>query len=155
MKIQNQSVVSIHYTLTNNEGEVLDSSEGRGPLNYLAGAGNIIPGLDNELMGCAVGDKKKVVVQPKDGYGEVDPELVQKLPKESFSGIERIEVGMEFSAQAPTGETQYVVVTKVEDDGITIDSNHALAGTVLNFDVLVESVREATEEEKANGHVQG
>lgn len=153
MKIENNSVVAIHYTLTNTEGDVIDSSEGREPLKYLAGAGNIIPGLDDELIGLEAGEQKQVVVQPKDGYGEVDENLVQKLPRDVFTGIDEIKEGMEFQAQGPNGEVQFVVVKKVEDDGITIDANHALAGVVLNFDVTIDSVREASEEEIEHGHV--
>jgi len=153
LKIQDNCVVSIHYTLTDDQGEVIDSSEGREPLNYLAGAGNIIPGLERELVGCNAGDKKQVVVQPTDGYGEYTEELVQTLPRESFTGIDKIEPGMEFQAQTPTGQVQYVVVKDVSDDGVTIDGNHALAGKVLKFDVSVEAVREATAEEIDHGHV--
>ncbi|WNO08143.1 peptidylprolyl isomerase [Teredinibacter sp. KSP-S5-2] len=153
MKIENNSVVAIHYTLTNNDGDVIDSSAGREPLKYLAGAGNIIPGLDDELIGLEAGEQKQVTVQPKDGYGEVDENLVQKLPRDVFTGIDEIKEGMEFQAQGPNGEVQFVVVKKVEDDGITIDANHALAGVVLNFDVTIDSVREASEEEIEHGHV--
>lgn len=153
MKIQNNVVVSIHYTLTNQSGEVIDSSEGREPLKYLHGAGNIIPGLESELLDCSAGDSKQVTVQPKDGYGEVNENLIQKLPTEAFTGIDKIEAGMEFQAQGQDGGVQYVVVRKVEDDGITIDANHALAGQVLNFDVSVVDVREATESEIEHGHV--
>ncbi len=153
MKIQNNCVVSIHYTLTGEDGEVIDTSEGRDPLNFLAGAGNIIPGLERELIGCSVGDKKEVLVEPKDGYGEFVPELVQTLPKDMFAGIETVEVGMQFQAQGPNGETQHVVVKDVADDGITIDANHELAGKVLNFSVSVDAVREATQEEIDHGHV--
>ncbi len=153
MKIENNRVVSIHYTLTNNDGEVLDTSEGREPLNYIAGAGNIIPGLDNELLGLTVGDKKQVVVQPKDGYGESDESLIQKLPRDAFSGIDDIKAGMEFQAQGPNGEVQYVVVKQVEENEITIDGNHALAGVVLNFDVSIADIRDASTEEIEHGHV--
>ena len=152
MKIQDNCVVSIHYTLKGADGEVIDSSAGGEPLNYLAGAENIIPGLERELDGCVVGDQKNVVVQAADGYGELMAELVQTLPAEAFSGIENIEVGMEFQAQTSSGGMQYVVVTAIGDEGITIDGNHALAGKELHFDVTVDSVREATEEEIAHGH---
>jgi FKBP-type peptidyl-prolyl cis-trans isomerase SlyD len=153
LKIDNNSVVSIHYTLTDNEGNVIDSSIGKEPLNYLHGAGNIIPGLESELLGCEVGTKKTVTVAPEDGYGEIEPSLIQTLPQEAFSGVDAIEVGMEFHAQGPGGQVQVVVVTAVGDEGVTIDANHALAGKVLNFDVSVESVREATESEIEHGHV--
>lgn len=153
MKIADNSVVSIHYTLTDNDGNVIDSSEGREPLNYLQGAGNIIPGLERELVGCEVGDKKKVTVEPAEGYGEIEPSLIQTLPQEAFSGVDKIEVGMEFHAQGPGGQVQAVVVKDVGEDGVTIDANHALAGKTLNFDVSVENVREATAEEIEHGHV--
>ena len=153
MKIADNSVVAIHYTLTDNDGNVIDSSEGKEPLNYLHGAGNIIPGLERELVGCEAGTKKQVTVEPADGYGELEPTLIQTLPHDAFSGVDKIEVGMEFHAQGPGGQVQMVVVKDVDDDGVTIDANHALAGKTLNFDVTVESVREASEEEIAHGHV--
>lgn len=153
MKIQENCVVSIHYTLTDDQGSVIDSSANGEPLNFLAGAGNIIPGLERELEGCVVGDKKQVVVQPADGYGGYTQELVQTLPHEAFSGIDKIEPGMEFQAQTPSGQVQYVVVKEVAEDGVTIDGNHALAGKVLSFDISVEAVREATAEEIEHGHV--
>jgi len=153
LKIQSNCVVSIHYTLTDEAGEVIDTSDGSEPLNYLAGAGNIISGLEQALEGCAVGDKKQVVVQPADGYGEYEAELVQTLPREAFTGIDKVEVGMEFQAEAPGGGVQFVVVKDVSEDGITIDANHELAGKVLSFDVSVEAVREASAEELDHGHV--
>lgn len=153
MKIANESVVSIHYTLTDDDGAVLDSSDGRDPLRYLHGAGNIIPGLETALEGSVEGDAKKVTVSPQDGYGEHDKELVQALPRNMFTGIDKIEAGMEFQAQSPTGEAQFVVVKEVTEDTVTVDGNHALAGKTLHFDVKVEEVREATDEEKEHGHV--
>lgn len=153
MKVANDCVVSIHYTLTDDEGNVIDSSRNSDPLNYLHGAGNIIPGLERELAGCEIGTQKQVKVQPSDGYGEIDVDLIQTLPREAFSGVEQIEVGMEFHARGPEGQVQVVVVKDVDDDGVTIDANHALAGKVLNFDVTVEAVRAATPEEIDHGHV--
>lgn len=153
MKIANNSVVAMHYTLTDEDGNVIDSSSGREPLKYLHGAGNIIPGLEKELTGCEQGDAKKVVVQPAEGYGELDPNLIQTLPRDMFRGVEDIQVGMEFQAQGPNGQQQFVVVKEVSDDGITIDANHALAGKVLSFDVSIEEVREASAEEIDHGHV--
>lgn len=153
MKVADNCVVSIHYTLTDNDGNVIDSSSGRDPLKYLHGAGNIIPGLERELVDCEVGVQKVVTVQPADGYGEVEETLIQKLPRDIFTGVDEVKEGMEFQAQGPEGQVQAVTVKKVEDDGITIDANHALAGVTLNFDVVVEEVREATEEEMAHGHV--
>ncbi|BCD98599.1 peptidylprolyl isomerase [Marinagarivorans cellulosilyticus] len=154
MKIANDLAVAIHYTLTDESGETIDSSAGAEPLTYLQGHANIIPGLERELEGCAVGDKKVVTVQPADGYGEHDENLVQAVPREMFSGVDSIEVGMEFQVQGPQGE-QFVEVTEVSEETITVDGNHVLAGKVLNFDVEVVDVREATQEELEHGHIHG
>lgn len=154
MNIADKAVVSIHYTLTNDEGEVLDSSEGHAPLDYIQGAGNIIPGLENALTGKAVGDKLQVVVEAADGYGEFDPQLVQELPRAMFEGVDDIEVGMAFHAQTGQG-MQVVEVMAVEADTVTINGNHALAGQRLHFDVEITGVRAATDNELAHGHVHG
>lgn len=153
LPIDNDRVVSIHYTLSGDDGEVIDSSVGRDPLNYLHGAGNIIPGLESALTGKVTGDELAVVVAPAEGYGEHNPDLLQTLPREAFGGIDNIEIGMVFQAQGPQGQVQHVTVTAVEGDDITIDGNHALAGKVLNFAVTVEAVRDATAEELDHGHV--
>jgi len=145
-------VVSIHYTLTDGEGKVLDSSEGAEPLAYLHGKGNIIPGLENSLVGKEAGDSLHVKVEPSQGYGEVNPEMVQVFEREIFQGVETIEVGMTFEAEAPDGSLQSLTVTKVEGDDITVDANHPLAGVELNFDIQIVDVREATPEELAHGH---
>lgn len=153
MDIEENRVVSIHYTLTNDDGDMLDSSEGRGPLDYLQGAGNVIPGLEQALVGKTVGDHVEVTVQPEDGYGHVNPEFVQQVPRTAFEGIDDIDVGMQFEARGPDGEAALVMVTAITADSVTIDGNHPLAGAVLHFDVNVEEVREATEEELEHGHV--
>ena len=154
MNISNNCVASFHYTLTDSTGKVLDSSEGQEPLSYLHGAGNIIPGLEKALVGKAVGDKLNVSVAAAEAYGERDDAMVQQLDSSMFSGIDQIEVGMEFHAETEHG-LQVVTVTGVEGDQVTIDGNHPLAGVDLNFDVEVTDVREATEEEIAHGHAQG
>ncbi|SDK81560.1 FKBP-type peptidyl prolyl cis-trans isomerase /Apo-metallochaperone SlyD [Modicisalibacter muralis] len=154
MQIAQNSVVAFHYTLTNDEGEVLDSSEGREPLTYLHGAGNIIPGLEKELEGRENGEKLQVAVSPEEGYGETQPSLVQEVPRESFQGVESIEPGMQFQAQTQGGPLM-VTVTKVEGDTVVVDGNHPLAGQKLNFDVEIAEVREATPEEAEHGHVHG
>lgn len=154
MKIANDLAVAIHYTLTDENGETLDSSIGNEPLVYLQGHANIIPGLEKALEGCAVGDKKQVTVSPEEGYGEFDENLVQAVPREMFSGIDEIEVGMEFQVQGPAG-AHFVEVTEVAEDTITINGNHALAGKVLNFDVEVMEVRAATADELSHGHIHG
>lgn len=155
MQIANNSVVSIHYTLTNDGGDVIDSSAGSEPLVYLQGAGNIIPGLENPLAGKKAGDALTVRVAPADGYGEVVMELIQQVPKEMFQGSDTIEPGMTFQAQDQSGYMQRVTVTAVNDNTVTIDANHPLAGQHLNFDVTIVDVRTATQEELDHGHVHG
>lgn len=154
MQIAEKTVVSIHYTLTNAEGETLDSSVGQEPLVYLHGSNNIIAGLEAALVGKAVGDSLKVSVEPTDGYGEMRDELVQEVDRSAFEGVEDIDVGMQFMAQTPWGE-QPVTVIKVEGENITLDGNHPLAGQVLNFDVEVVEIRDASAEELDHGHVHG
>ena len=154
MQIAQNSVVAFHYTLTNDAGEVLDSSEGREPLTYLHGAGNIIPGLEKELEGRAAGDKLNATVSPAEGYGEKQDQLVQEVPRDAFQGVESIEPGMQFQAQTQGGPLM-VTVTQVGGDTVTVDGNHPLAGQTLNFDVEIASVREASEEEVEHGHVHG
>ncbi len=155
MSISNNSVVSFHYTLTDSEGKQLDqSNEERGPLTYLHGAGNIIPGLEKQLEGKSVGDKLTAKVPAAEAYGERSDNLIQELPANMFTGVENVEVGMAFQAQTEQG-TQIVRVAGVEGDTVTIDANHPLAGVDLNFDVEVTEVRDATEEEVSHGHVHG
>ena len=151
--IENNRVVSMHYKLTDDSGNVLDSSEGSEPLNYLHGAGNLIPGLEKALAGREQGDSLQVVVEPADAYGDVRPEMIQAVDRSAFQGVESVEPGMTFQAQGPDGATQRIVVTDVEGDSVTVDANHPLAGVQLHFDVQVVGVREATEEEIAHGHV--
>ncbi len=152
MTIADKHIVSIHYTLTDTDGETLDTSSGGDPLMYLHGAQNIIPGLENALTGKSVGDQVEVTIQPEDAYGEVDSELVQLVPLDAFDGIDDIEPGMQFEARSPEGDAQVVVVQEVNDQGVLIDGNHPLAGQVLHFDVAVEAIRDATEEEISHGH---
>jgi len=144
----------MHYTLTDDQGQQLDSSIGQEPLVFLSGAQNIIDGLDKAIQGKVAGDKLNVEVAPADGYGEVHQELIQKVPHENFQGVDDIQVGMQFMAQTPGGQ-QPVTVIGVEEDGIMLDGNHPLAGKTLNFDVEIVDVREALAEELEHGHVHG
>ncbi|MBM6549616.1 FKBP-type peptidyl-prolyl cis-trans isomerase [Marinomonas ostreistagni] len=154
MQIAPNTVVSMHYTLTDEGGQVLDSSAGQEPLVFLSGARNIIEGLDNAIQGKSAGDEMKVEVTPEEGYGPVHQELIQQVPRENFQGVDTIEVGMQFMAQTPNGQ-QPVTVIGVEEDGILLDGNHPLAGKSLSFDVEIVEVREATSEEVEHGHVHG
>lgn len=150
MTIAKDSVVSIEYTLTDDQNEVLDSSEGMGPLEYLHGHNNLIPGLEKELEGKNVGDSFKTVINPADAYGEFQKELVVEVDRAQFPDDVEITVGMQFEAGGPDG-SRIVTVTDVKDSKITVDANHPLAGETLHFDVKVISIREATEQEKAEG----
>ncbi len=154
MNISPNSVASIHYTLTDGQGKVIDTSEGQEPLAYLHGAGNIIPGLEKALLGKAVGDKFTVSIPAAEAYGVRDDSMVQQLPSNMFSGIDNIEVGMEFHAETEHG-LQVVTVTNVEGDNVTIDGNHPLAGVDLTFDVEVADIRAASAEELEHGHAHG
>lgn len=146
MKIEKNKWVAIHYTLKNEEGKELDSSVGGAPLGYVHGNGYLIFGLENELEGKQAGDKFHAVIQPKDGYGEYDPQLIIEVDRKQFEFDGEITVGMQFSVMTPQGPS-IVRVTEVNGDKIKIDGNHELAGKVLNFDVEVVEVRDATEEE--------
>ncbi|MDO4223468.1 MAG: peptidylprolyl isomerase [Acinetobacter sp.] len=153
-KIDNNLVVSFHYTLKDDQGNIIDQSTDGQPLPYLHGAGNIIPGLENALLGKTVGDKLSVHVPAAQAYGEYNPDLVDQVPKEMFQGVDNIEVGMQFQAQTDHG-VQIVTVKAVEDDHILVDANFPLAGQDLNFDVEIVDIREATQEELDHGHVHG
>lgn len=154
MQIAKDLVANIEYTLTDDAGNVIDSSVGGEPLAYLHGAGNIIPGLEDALEGKQAGDSFKVSIAPADGYGEKNEGLMQVVPKEMFQGVDNIEVGMQFHAQTDHG-MQVITVAAVDGDNITVDGNHPLAGQNLNFDVKVIEVRAASAEELDHGHVHG
>ncbi|WP_018865786.1 MULTISPECIES: peptidylprolyl isomerase [unclassified Thioalkalivibrio] len=154
MQVAQNAVVAIHYTLTNDAGEKIDSSEGREPLAYLHGNGQIVPGLEKELEGKAAGDKVQAKVSPAEGYGEKIDAMVQEIPMDAFQGVESVEPGMQFQAQTENGPLT-VTVTKVEGDTATVDGNHPLAGETLNFDVEIVEVREASAEELEHGHAHG
>lgn len=153
MEIAAARVASIHYTLTDGAGQVLDKSPPSQPLRYLHGAGNIIPGLENALEGRKAGDTLKVEVPPQQAYGERNEALVQALPREVFKGIDTIEPGMQFQAQSERGPL-LVTVVDVAGDQVRIDGNHPLAGRTLHFDVEVAEVRDATEDERQSGRAQ-
>ena len=145
MQIGKEPVVTIHYTLTDEKGVVLDSSAGEEPLTFVHGAGTMIPGLEKALSGKSAGDALKVSVAPADGYGLRDEDLVQKVPRKNFP-IEDVQVGMHFQTGSPSGP-RVVTVLATDDENITVDANHPLAGATLNFDVQVLNVRAATPED--------
>ena len=153
MQVAPNAVVLIHYTLTDDKGEKLDSSDGT-PLAYLHGNGNLIPGLERELEGKSAGDKLTVKIAAADAYGEYDKALVQRIPRRALKGVGNIHVGMQLHTQSAHG-VRAVTVTQIVGDMVTIDANHPLAGQNLNFDVEIAEVRVATQEELAHGHVHG
>jgi len=154
MTIAKDHVVEIDYTLTNEAGDVLDSSSGGQPLAYLHGYKNIVVGLESDLVGKAVGDNFKSVVKPEEGYGEVNDKLVTDVPKEELASIPDLKEGISIQAQSSQG-TQIFKVVKIGDDKITLDGNHPLAGQTLYFDITVKSVRTATADEMSHGHAHG
>lgn len=154
MQIEKNKVVGIDYKLTDKDGKLIDSSESHGPLYYIQGIGNLIPGLESALEGKKTGDSLKVAIPAKDAYGEVNEALCQTVPRTQFESAEGVELGMQFEVETEEGEL-VVTVTKIEGDSVTVDGNHPLAGIELHFDVTVKEIREASAEEMAHGHVHG
>ncbi len=153
MQIASDKVVTIHYTLTDNEGLELDSSDGDDPLIYLQGQGSIVPGLERALEGLSAGDEFTITMPAADGYGERDDKLVQAVPRKNFPPGE-MEIGMRFETDAEDGG-HILTVVAVNKDSVTVDANHPLAGVALTFAVKVVSVRESTAEEREHGHIHG
>lgn len=141
----------MHYTLKNDDGTVIDSSEGREPLAYLHGASNIVIGLENGLEGKSAGDKLSVVVAASEGYGEYSEDLKQEVPLAQFDDQSQVQAGAQFHAQTPQGVVVATVLS-VDNENAVIDMNHALAGQTLNFDIEIVEVRDATKEELQHGH---
>lgn len=154
MLVARDTVVTIHYTLKNDAGEVLDSSAGGEPLAYIHGGGNIIVGLEEALEGKTAGDHIAVAIPAAKAYGEHDDALIQHVPRRAFQSGGDVKAGTRFTAQTEHGPRQ-VVVTRVAGDMVTVDGNHPLAGQALNFDVEITEVRAASDEELAHGHVHG
>ena len=154
MKITNNSVAAFHYTLKNDEGEVVDTSEGQEPLTYLHGAMNIVPGLEQTLEGLEAGQEFEVSIEAKDGYGLVNPDLVHSVTRQQLQGAEELTIGMMFTAQNGD-QVAHFTVTEINGDDITVDGNHPMAGKNLHFTGKVDSVRESTAEEQEHGHVHG
>lgn len=152
--IAQDTVVKFHYTLTDDAGKVLDKSQDA-PLAYLHGHHNIIPGLEQQLLGKSAGDKFTATIAPADAYGEYLAEAVQEVPRANFQGVDDIKADMQFQTQTDDGHVMLVTVKDVSDDVVVVDGNHPLAGVTLTFDVEVVDVRAATDEEIAHGHAHG
>jgi FKBP-type peptidyl-prolyl cis-trans isomerase SlyD len=151
--VADQKVVTIHYTLTNDAGETLDSSEGNDPMAYLHGAHNIVPGLESELVGKSVGDELQVVVAPADGYGERVPQMLE-VERSSFPEDAELVAGMQFVAETEDGMVP-LWVDHVDGDKVHVDPNHPLAGENLHFKVSILELRDASAEEIEHGHPHG
>lgn len=150
--VQDGVVVSMEYSL-HVDGELLDTSDGQGPLQFLVGYGNVISGLESEMMGMKIGDSKDVVVQPEDGYGEFDEEAFMDVPKKDFPKDMPLEVDTELTVRDEEGHARYARVDNIEGDTVRLDFNHPLAGAELHFSVKVMALREPSEEELEHGHV--
>lgn len=140
--IQEGSIVSIEYTLTDDAGTVIDSNVGKEPLTFVEGAGQIVKGLENELNGLKVGDQKKVRVKPEDGYGSPDPNAFHEIPRDKIPP-EGQKAGAMLMTKAPDGRTIPMRVSEVKDKTVVVDLNHPLAGKTLNFDVKIKDIRAA------------
>lgn len=151
MQIRKDKVVSIDYTLTNDAGQEIDTSRGKGPLGYLHGHQEIVAGLEAALEGKNQGDHFQAIVKPADAYGAHNPGLIQPVPRQMFPADPPPSVGQQFRTQSEHG-VHIVRVVAVDEQNVTVDGNHPLAGQTLHFDVTVQSVRDATAEELEHGH---
>jgi FKBP-type peptidyl-prolyl cis-trans isomerase SlyD len=153
-RVEDGIVVSLDYTLRiDDEGEIVDTSEGGQPLQFVQGQGQIISGLEQELYGMQVGDEKDVTVDPEDGYGVNDPEAYQVLPLDAFPEDIVLEPGMGLQLRDNQGHSFEAHVAEIREDGVILDFNHPLAGKTLHFNVRIAGLRPASSEEMEHGHV--
>lgn len=155
LTVSNGQVVRLEYTLRLDDGDIVDSSVGREPLEFLSGQGQIIPGLEKALQGMSVGEERKVTVAPDEGYGEVDPDAFEEVSPDNFPKEVELEPGMSVQVSDAGGEVFEAYVAELHPDGVLLDFNHPLAGETLHFEVKVVGLRPATAEEQAHGHVHG
>lgn len=154
--IADNHVVDFKYTVKNQSGEIIDSSDNAGPLSYIHGQNKMIPGLEREISGKKIGDIFQVTVKPEDAYGHHDEAMTQAIPKSEFGpDVDKIQVGSQLQVQDQDGQARVVVATEIRDDAIVLDANHPLAGQTLHFDVEIVGVRQATSEELAEGQING
>jgi FKBP-type peptidyl-prolyl cis-trans isomerase SlyD len=155
MKVAKDRIISLEYRLHLGDGQVVDQSEPGAPLSYLHGRGQIVPGLESALEGLGIGEAKKVVVPPVQGYGEHDARGLQEVPRTMFPADAELKPGMRLAAQTEGGEVIPIGIHEVKGDTVIVDLNHPMAGKTLHFDVTVRAVREATAEELTHGHAHG
>ena len=154
MQVEKNKVVEIDYTLKNDTGKVIDSSEGRDPLAYIQGIGNLIPGVENALEGKSSGERVEITVPPETGYGVRDDSLMLTIERSKFDEVDDLKEGQRFRMETPDGPMVFTVL-KVDEAEVLVDGNHPLAGMTLSFDITIQSVRDATAEELEHGHVHG
>lgn len=154
LKVDDGKVVSMHYTL-HVDGEVVDTSDGGEPLQFIQGMGHIIPGLEHQLYDMEVGQSKNVTVAAKDGYGETDEAAFMEVPREAFPPDVPLKTGTELELRDQSGNPAYARVDSVSEKSVRLNMNHPLAGKELHFDVKIAGLRQATEEETSHGHVHG
>lgn len=154
MQAEKDKVVSIDFTLTDSDDQVIDSSEGREPLAYLHGQGQILPKLEEAIEGKTQGEQVQITLSPEEGYGERDENLVAQVPVSQFEGVDEISPGMQFQAETEDGERIFTVVD-TDGETVVVDGNHPLAGATLKFDIKLSEVREPSEEELEHGHAHG
>ena len=152
--IENDKIATVNYTGSYLDGVVFDSSEGKEPLSFLVGHGQMISGFEKELLGAKVGDKREFTLTPDQAYGERDENAIQKMDKGQFPDDMNIEVGMIVGAQSDQGPIQFTI-SAIDGEMVTIDFNHQMAGMTLRFNVEVVGVRDATSEELLHGHTHG
>ena len=155
LTIQKNNVVSIDYTLKNDEGTLIDTSTGKSPLVYLHGIGTLIPGMENALEGKAEGDEFKIVISPDDAYGNHNKNLLHKVNRADLAHLPNLAVGMELEVKTEEGQPIIMTIVELSDDFAVLDGNHPLAGQTLHFEIQVRNIREASAEEISHGHVHG
>ncbi|MCU7496048.1 MAG: peptidylprolyl isomerase [Ignavibacteria bacterium] len=155
MPIKPNQVVTVIYSLKDQNGEILDSATKEQPFSFLSGQNQILPKLEEEIGNMLIGSRKEIFLSPEEAYGEYQPESVQVVDRSNFPEGSKLEEGMEYVANTPDGQQLPFVIAKIEGDEITLDFNHPLAGEALTFDLELLDVREATAEELAHGHVHG
>ncbi len=152
MQVSKNAVVTMNYTLKNDSGDIIDSSDGAEPLTYIQGLGHIILGLEKEMEGKSKGDKFDVVVAPEEGYGVYRDELLETVPKAQFQDAGKLEIGMQFQVETEGGPV-VVSIKSIDGDNVVVDGNHPLSGVTLHFNIEIIEIREASEEELSHGHV--
>lgn len=155
MAIGQNKVITMNYTLKDNDGNIIQTTENKEPFSFLTGNRQILPKLETEIDGMIIGSKKNVKIPANEAYGEYSEQAIQQVNKNNFPGNVDLKVGMEFVANSPEGNQMPFIITDIKDEEVTIDFNHPLAGVDLEFDIELIDVRDATVEELQHGHVHG